>query len=148
MSNNDNKDDDDEDYQKLNNNFLSQWPIMDTLDFEIVTADVTRWDDNTYTATLNFCMPSESGEPPYSGMSLCTQISGDTIEEIHFKLSILIDSGLFDGIEIGATGIIWDQDGNEVGEIHWNDYIDDDDDDDDKEENSKDEEIDKNRILH
>lgn len=119
-----------DDYLRQLNNMLKEWPVMDTLDFEGVTADVTKWEDDTYTVTLNFYMPNDSGEPPHSGFSLCTQIGGESLEEVHHKLTHLMMAGLFDGIAIGAFGTIFDHEANEIGEVDWTDYDDDEDDDD------------------
>lgn len=106
--------------------FLKDWPILDTLDFEGITVDVTKWNDDGYTVTLNFHEPNETGEPPFSGFSLCTQIGGDDLQEVYERVDILLASGMFDGIAVSTHGTIWNEDGDEIGEVNWNEYSDDD----------------------
>lgn len=159
MSNNDDNNDKPsakDDYLKQLNNMLKEWPVMDTLDFEGVTADVTKWEDDTYTVTLNFYWPNESGEPPHSGFSLCTQIGGESLEEVHHKLTHLMIAGLFDGIAVGAVGTIFDHEANEIGEVDWTNYDEDDDEDDDDNEDENGSDVsgddgsdsDGGRVLH
>lgn len=102
--------------------FLKEWPILDTLDFEAVTFDATKWEDGTYTVIINFCEPNEADEPPYSGYSLCTQLGGTTLEQIYVKIRALIDSGLFDGIAVNGVGILWNEVGDQIDEINWLSY--------------------------
>lgn len=108
----------DDDSNELVAKFLKSWPVLDTLEFDNVSIDVTKWDD-VYTVMLNFYESSSIDEPPYSGFSLCTQVCGTTLEEVYGKITVLIDCGLFDGIDISAHGSIWDDSGNEIGEISW-----------------------------
>lgn len=100
-------------------NMLKDWPILDMLDFEMVTFDATLWDDKTYTLMVNFYEPNDLDEPPFSGYSMCTQLNGDSLEELYEKISLLIEIGLFDGTEVGAIGTLWDEEGEELEEINW-----------------------------
>lgn len=121
---------------------LKDWPVLDILDFEGVTVDVTEWEKDCYTATLNFHVQGE--EPPFSGFSLCTQISGESIRELYQRVDMLLSVGLFDGVELSAHGTIWSADGDEIGEINWTDYADDFDEED--ENTTTDDEVDTSPI--
>lgn len=99
---------------------LKDWPVLETLDFRGVTIDVTQWEDSEYTATLNFHMPGE--EPPFSGYSLCTQIAGDSLEEVWERIELLLASGLLDGIDVASRGTIWGTEGEELGEVDWSQW--------------------------
>lgn len=126
--NNSDKPDNNDNIVKL----LAEWPVLDTLDFEGVSVDVTEWDKDAYTVTLNFHMASETGEPPYSGYSLCTQMGGESLREVWERVDVLLSIGFFDGVQVSSTGTIWSADGDEIGTVDWNDYAEEDDDADDE----------------
>jgi hypothetical protein len=105
-----------------NNEWLKDWPILDTVDFDTVTVDVTKWDDSTFTIMFNFYEPTETEEPPFTGFSMCTQMGGSSLQELYDKLVVLLGCGFFDNINVSANGIIWSSEGEELGEINWLDF--------------------------
>ena len=130
MSDNDNPDSnatdtaDESDTAGQNYEFLKSWPVLDTLDFDTVTVDVTQWEEDEFTVSFNFYQAKEPDEPPYSGYTLCTQIGGENIMECYMKVVMLLQLGMFDGINVSVDGTLWDGEGNEIGEIDWREYDD------------------------
>jgi hypothetical protein len=104
---------------------LKQWPVFDIMEFDVVTIDATKWDDDTYTVMFNFYESKEVDEPPYGGYTLCTQIAGETLAECFERVELLLASGLFDGVNVSTHGTLWDMEGNEIEDICWTDHCDD-----------------------
>ncbi len=111
--------------------WMKEWPVLDILDFAVATVDVTKWEDGTYTVMFNLYQESKTKEPPYSGMTLCTQLGGKTLGEVYNSVMAILESGILGGIDVSASGTMWDADGNEIASINWNDYGQSHDDDDD-----------------
>lgn len=110
--------------ENTNQEFLKTWPVLDTLDFDTVTVDVTQWEEEEYTVSFNFYQAKLPDEPPYSGYTLCTQIGGESIMECYMKVLMLLELGMFDGINVSVDGTLWDGEGNEISEIDWREYDD------------------------
>ena len=137
----------------------SEWPVMDTNDFEFLEIDATRWEDNTYTAMFNFYSKIGEDEEKNSGMTICTQLHGESLQEIYMKCMILFQVGIFDGVNISNSGNLWNDEGDVIAEIDWEKESTDIDEDDgaeildrmfnrDVESDDDDEEIDDVKITH
>jgi hypothetical protein len=103
----------------MSKNILNEWPIFDSIDFDLISFDCTLWKDNTYTLMINFYENGKNEEPPYSGLTMCTQINSDSLSEIYDKVSMLVELGLFDGVDVNSIGTLWDEEGNELETINW-----------------------------
>lgn len=111
--------------QDVDTNFMTDWPIVDMLDFESVIISATRWDSGEYTAMFNFYHTvADDEDGANAGMSLATQIGGRTLRELYLKLEILFKVGLFDGTEIDDHGQLFDERGEELATICWHQLTD------------------------
>lgn len=135
------------------NNFLksmlSKWPVMDMLDFDLITFDATKWEDGNYTLMINFYETGKEN-PPHRGFTMCTQIGASSLEELYERISFLIETGLFDGVDVNSIGNLLDHNGNDIEEIEWMNFEDsfDESDDQGSPEESYLETITQNKILH
>lgn len=103
----------------------TNWPVIDTMDFSHVEFDITHWEDDTYTLMLNFYSDlAEKEGDTNSGLTICLQLASESLEEMHVKINGLIALGLFDQLDILGIGTIWNADGDQIGEVNWNDYND------------------------
>ena len=101
------------------NNVLKEWPVFDTLDFDLISFDVTLWENKVYTLMINFHADGKKELPPHSGYTLCTQINSESLEEMYERISFLIESGLFEPVDINTIGTIWNHEGDQISEVNW-----------------------------
>lgn len=115
----------------------TEWPVIDSLDFTHVEFDVTRWEDESYTLMINYYSEiAEKEGDKNSGMTFCLQLGADSLEEMHLRISALVALGLFDNLEISGLGTIWDSEGDQIGEVQWNEFVLDIDEDEDEDPES------------
>lgn len=107
-------------------NFMKDWPVVETLDFEGVVIDATKWPDGGYTALFNFYhLQAEKEGDLNEGFTLTTQISGDTLRELYSKIQILVEVvGMFDGTVVSDHGRLINEEGDEIAGICWSQYSD------------------------
>lgn len=103
-----------------------EWYVFDPTDFEGIMVDVTKWEDDLYTVAFNFFCTRENEEEPNVGFTLCTTVHGSNLQECHERVMEILNSGVFDDIEVSSNGTLYDKDGNELQEICWNDFAEDD----------------------
>lgn len=103
---------------------LKSWHVFDPTDFDGIVIDATKWEDNMYTLAFNFYCTKEKDEEPQSGITLCTMLFGSTLQECHERIMEVLDTGIFDEIEIASNGTVYDREGNEIEEICWNQFAD------------------------
>jgi hypothetical protein len=110
---------------------LNSWIALDTLDFQGIVCDATKWEDGTYTIIFNFftdtCedlskLDETSEDIPYKGLTFYTQMEGESLHELYVKLSIMMEMGFFKDNIVSGHGTLWDSEGNEINEINWSDY--------------------------
>jgi hypothetical protein len=102
----------------------SKFPFISTHDFEYVEIDALKFDEEEYVAMLNFFKADpyqdDSDEPiPVQGFSLDTAIFGESLEDIFDSVGHLFASGLFNNINVGAHGTLWDANGEIIEPISW-----------------------------
>ena len=106
--------------------FMKTWPVVETVDFEGIVIDATKWDTGEYTALFNFYHTvAESEDDTNSGFTLTTQISGVTLRELYQKIEMLISViGVFDGTPVSDHGRLINENGDEIAQICWHQYSD------------------------
>ena len=108
-------------------------------DADDLSKDLT---DLSFTApeeTVDDDIDHDSMEILSNGHTIFLNTSADSIEEMSAKVTQIIDSGIFDGINILAMGVIFNSEGEQIGQVNWQELsinqfgpdLDDDDDDDD-----------------
>lgn len=107
---------------------LKEFPVLDTLEFEAVTVDATKWPNDTYSLMLTFWKvfpkTAEDKREP-EGMILCTHMGGETLREAYQKFELLFSSGFLSGVSVYPNGFLWDGDnGDMISEISWQDLED------------------------
>jgi hypothetical protein len=112
-------------------NNLDTWLAIDLLDAEGIVCDVIKWENDTYTISFNIftdiCKDlkiedAENQEIPFKGFSLHTQIEGTTLQELYYKLNVLIAVGILDADIMSNQGTVFDADGNELSELDWSEF--------------------------
>lgn len=102
---------------------LKEFPFVSLSEFGYVELDVLRLTEvQGFTVIMNFFVEepgSEEDEDPVEGISIDTSMFGTTLKELADKIGLLFASGLFDGINIGAHGTIWTEDGEASGIVCW-----------------------------
>jgi hypothetical protein len=108
---------------------FKEFPVLDTLDFEAVTIDATQWSNNTYSLMLNFwkVLPKASDEQDSrkaEGLIICTHMGGESLREAYTKFEMLFASGFLAGVAVHPNGYLWDEDGNIIAELSWDQFDD------------------------
>lgn len=112
---------------------LKDWHVFDPTDFDGVIIDATKWDDNVYSVAFNFYCTKEAEEENQVGFTLCTMIFGESLKECHERIMEVLNTGIFDEIEISSHGSVYDKDGEEIENICWNTFTDNEDSSNDEE---------------
>ena len=105
---------------------FADWPVVDNSEFEFVEIDTVRWDNDgvyTYTPIFNFFKTCGEGDEPNTGYSICSNMSGSTLQELHYKITLLVISGFFVGVPLVSEGTLYDEDHNELESIDWDEYV-------------------------
>ena len=101
---------------------LKSWHVFDPTDFDGIIIDATKWEESLYSLAFNFYCTKETEEEAQAGFTFCTMILGNSLQECHERIMEVINTGIFDELEIASHGTLWSKDGDEVDTICWNDY--------------------------
>ena len=112
---------------------FKEFPVLDTVEFEAVTIDATKWASDNYSLMLTFwkVFPKtieDTREP--EGIILCTHMGGKSLREAYNNFEVLFSSGFLNNVSVYPNGNIWNEDGDIISEISWQeleDYKEDDD---------------------
>lgn len=105
---------------------LKEWHVFDPDDFDGISIDVTKWEEDLYGVVFNFYCTQENEEEPNVGFTLCTMIIGSTLQECHERIMEVLNTGMLDGIDVSSHGTLYDKEGEELQEICWNEFAEDD----------------------
>lgn len=98
---------------------FKDFPITEILDFELVTIDVTKFED-CYQSHFSFFKKFKDEKGNAEGFVFIPQILGESLEEIGERIDSLIDSGFLNGINISDHGLLYNENGDEIGTVCWN----------------------------
>ena len=101
---------------------FKEFPVVDILDFKAVTIDATQWSSTNYSLMFTFWKSLDrtvKDEPKAEGMILCTHMGGSNLREAYDNFEILFSSGFFNGISVFPNGVLWNDQGEILSEIHW-----------------------------
>lgn len=98
---------------------FTNFPFVSFDDFQEVTIDATRWEDDFYSATLVLLRPSEDNPDQAEGMILDASLVGESLPVIKTKIDMLMSLGLFADLGVHAHGTLFDENGDDIGMICW-----------------------------
>jgi hypothetical protein len=111
--------------------FNKEIPVVDIADFQGITIDAVKWNNQLYTVVFNFwknvdlaTLKSEKTSDE-GGMVLCTHIEGRTLEECWTSIQLVLKSRILEGCDIYLYGNLWTEEGEILHDIDWTDYCDD-----------------------
>ena len=101
---------------------FKEFPVLDTLEFEAVTIDATQWSSDNYSLMLTFWKvfpktQDDRREP--EGIIMCTHMGGNSLREAYNNFELLFSSGFLNGISVYPNGFLWNEDGDIISEICW-----------------------------
>lgn len=98
--------------------YLKEHPFIDSNDFTHVQFFSTKWEDDVYDLYFSMVKIGEKVEDDL-GIIFRPNLYGDSLEELSEKLETLLDLGMFDDLTVLTEGPLYDKEGNNIGEINW-----------------------------
>lgn len=112
---------------------FKEFPVLDTLEFEAVTIDATQWSTTNYSLMFTFWKvfpKTKDDEREPEGVIMCTHMGGKSLREAYSNFELLFSSGFLNNLSVYPNGFLWNEEGDIISEISWqelDDYTEDDD---------------------